>query len=157
MSFHPSLGSVTAHERGTDGRLAPLLLDPEHDALGRAELPRGEVRPVRRARRPELDRASASATSPRRRGVADARADRRRDLRARVDRFRRFADKAAGDPAVALDDYYEQGYELMSSNEAQAAFDVGREDPTVRDRYGRNPFGQRACSPAAWSRPASPS
>ena len=77
------------------------------------------------------------------RGLADDRVDRRRDLRASVDRFRRFTDKAAGDPAVALDEYYEQGYDLMSSPEAQRAFDIGHEPDPVRDAYGRNPFGQR--------------
>ena len=43
---------------------------------------------------------SASATSPRRAGSTTTEFDGRRDLRARVDRFRRFADKAAGDPAL---------------------------------------------------------
>ena len=60
------------------------------------------------------------------RGLDDDRFDRRRDLRARVDRFRRFTDKAAGDPAVALDAYYEQGYDLMSSPDAQRAFNIGQ-------------------------------
>ena len=50
VSFHPSLGSVTAYERGATRRDAPLFLDPEHVALGRAELPGGEVCPVRRPR-----------------------------------------------------------------------------------------------------------
>ena len=89
------------------------------------------------------------------RGLDDDRVDRRRDLRARVDRFRRFTDKAAGDPAMTLDDYYEQGYDLMSSPDAQRAFDIGR-----RARHGpRRLRPQRrsasaACWPAAWSRPA---
>ena len=52
--------------------------------------------------------------------------------------------KAAGDPAVALDAYYEQGYDLMSSPDAQRAFDIASEPDTVRDAYGRNAFGQRA-------------
>ena len=45
---------------------------------------------------------------------------------------------------MALDQYYEQGYDLMSSPEAQKAFDVAGEPDSVRDAYGRNPFGQRA-------------
>ena len=47
VSFHPSLGSVTAHERGADRRDAPVFLDSEHVAVGRAEFPGGEVCPVR--------------------------------------------------------------------------------------------------------------
>ena len=77
------------------------------------------------------------------RGLDDTRVDRRRDLRDRLDHFRRYADKSAGDPALALDEYYDQGYELMASRQAQRAFDITREDPKVRDRYGRNSFGQR--------------
>ena len=38
----------------------------------------------------------------------------------------------------------QQGFDLMSSPEAQAAFDIGREPDRVRDAYGRTPFGQRA-------------
>jgi uncharacterized protein (DUF1501 family) len=77
------------------------------------------------------------------RGLTEPRFDARRDLRARVDRFRRIADKAAGDPANALDEYYEQGYDLVSSRDAQRAFDIASEPATVRDAYGRNGFGQR--------------
>ena len=78
------------------------------------------------------------------RGLDDDRFDRRRDLRARVDRFRRITDKAAGDPVVALDDYYEQGYDLMSSPRGPGGLRHRREPDTVRDAYGRNSFGQRA-------------
>ena len=67
----------------------------------------------------------------------------RSELRSEVDRFQRFLDKAGGDPAAALDEHYEQAHTLMQSKEAQEAFDIGREDGTVRDAYGRNPFGQR--------------
>src|SRR5207244_4807167 len=60
------------------------------------------------------------------------------------DRMLRTQEKAAGDPVTALDEHYEQGFQLMASKEAQAAFDIGREPDRVRDTYGRNSFGQRA-------------
>jgi uncharacterized protein (DUF1501 family) len=47
------------------------------------------------------------------------------------------------DPAVEFDKFYEQGFDLVSSAAAQAAFDMNREDPKVRERYGRNDMGQR--------------
>lgn len=78
------------------------------------------------------------------RSLEDARFTARRDLRSRVDRLRRISDKAAGDPANSLDEYYEQGYNIISSREAQTAFDIRSEPDRVRDAYGRNPFGQRA-------------
>ena len=54
------------------------------------------------------------------------------------------ADKAAGDPVPALDTYYEQGYSLVTSKQAQQAFDIQSEPDKVRDAYGRTAFGQRA-------------
>jgi uncharacterized protein (DUF1501 family) len=77
-------------------------------------------------------------------GLLDERFLGRRDLRAKVDRLKRITDKAAGDPVNALDEYYRQGYNLVTSAEAQQAFDIHRERDKVRDAYGRNSFGQRA-------------
>jgi uncharacterized protein (DUF1501 family) len=76
-------------------------------------------------------------------GITEGRFADRSSLRAEVDRFRRFTDQAAADPVLALDDHYQQANELMQSKEAQAAFRIGDESPKVRDRYGRNGFGQR--------------
>jgi uncharacterized protein (DUF1501 family) len=68
----------------------------------------------------------------------------RTELRRQVDRLQRFADQAAADPAVPFDQYYEQAYSLVTSDEAKQAFDIHSESTEVRDRYGRNSFGQRA-------------
>jgi hypothetical protein len=78
------------------------------------------------------------------RGLTGERFTSRREIRAELDRLQRFHDKQAADPAVELDEHYEQGYNLMASKEAQAAFDIQREPEKVRDAYGRSPFGQRA-------------
>ncbi len=58
--------------------------------------------------------------------------------------MQRFLDRAAADPVNALDEHYQQGYDLVTSREAQAAFDIHREPDRIRDFYGRNTFGQRA-------------
>ena len=42
----------------------------------------------------------------------------------------------------SLDLYQQQSFNLLHSSEARTAFDVNKEDPHVRDRYGRNPLGQ---------------
>jgi Protein of unknown function (DUF1501) len=78
------------------------------------------------------------------RGLTGERFTSRRDIRVQVDRLARIADKAAGDPVQGLDEHYQQGYQLISSKEAQAAFDIHGEPDRVRDAYGRNSFGQRA-------------
>jgi hypothetical protein len=76
-------------------------------------------------------------------GLSGERFEGRSEVRNEVDKLQRFMDKAAGDPALALDEHYKQAYDLMNSKEAQAAFDIGREPDRTRERYGRNTFGQR--------------
>jgi uncharacterized protein (DUF1501 family) len=49
------------------------------------------------------------------------------------------------DEAVAkydLDEYYQSALSLIVSGRAREAFDLRREPDSVRDRYGRNTFGQ---------------
>jgi uncharacterized protein (DUF1501 family) len=77
-------------------------------------------------------------------GLSEGRFSSRRSLRADLDTMARFNDPAAGDPVVSQDSYVQQGYDLVTSASAQAAFDISRESDRVRDRYGRNPLGQRA-------------
>ena len=42
----------------------------------------------------------------------------------------------------SLDLYQQQSFDLLHSRDAKIAFDVNRETPSLRDRYGRNPLGQ---------------
>ncbi len=77
-------------------------------------------------------------------GIEETRFQSRRDLRALVDQLPRVSDPAAADPVLAMDEYYQQGYELILTPEAQKAFDIHAEPDSVRDAYGRNSFGQRA-------------
>src|SRR6185436_686020 len=41
-----------------------------------------------------------------------------------------------------LDDYYQRALSLIISGRARKAFDLTQESEQVRDRYGRNTFGQ---------------
>lgn len=41
-----------------------------------------------------------------------------------------------------LDEYYQRALNLIISGKARAAFDLSLEDEALRDRYGRNTFGQ---------------
>lgn len=41
-----------------------------------------------------------------------------------------------------LSGHYEEAFNLMSSGQANRAFDLNRESVTTRDRYGRNEYGQ---------------
>ena len=76
--------------------------------------------------------------------LTDAQFTSRQDIRKHIDQLQRIQDEAAGDPAVAADEFFQQGLQLIASREAQAAFNIHAEPDTIRDAYGRNGFGQRA-------------
>jgi hypothetical protein len=78
------------------------------------------------------------------RGLQEDRFEQRQGMRKLIDRLPRIDDPAAGDPVRTIDEYYQQGYDLITTPEAQKAFDIQSEPDAVRDAYGRNGFGQRA-------------
>jgi hypothetical protein len=144
VSFHPSLGSVTAHERGASVAGLPSYFSiPEMSRSGGPNFLGAKYAPFVVPDDPNRENFRVRDVAPPR-GLEEPRTDRRRDLRALVDRLPRIPDEQAADPVGALDQYYEQGYDLIRSAEAQAAFDIGREPAEVRDSYGRTPIGQRA-------------
>lgn len=143
VSFHPSLGSVVAHERGASNHGLPSYFSiPQMSRSGGPNflgakyapfvVPDNPDRPGFRVRDVALPR-----------GLSEARFEGRRDLRGQVDRMLRISDPSAADPVSAVDEYYQQGYDLIASKDAQSAFDIEREPEGVREMYGRNPFGQR--------------
>jgi hypothetical protein len=60
----------------------------------------------------------------------------RRSLEERLDHLGRSMQ------AQAIDAFYEQAYNLLSSPAAKRAFDLNDEPDALRDRYGRNRYGQ---------------
>ncbi len=142
VTFHPSFGSVVSSNRGQKQGLPTYVSMPQVSRSGGPNFLGGKHAPF------VID---GSPNSP---GfkvrdvvlpaeISEGRATSRRDLRAALDRMRRYTDKLAEDPAVSFDQYYEQGVELVQSSQAQAAFDLAKEDEKVRESYGRNDFGQR--------------
>jgi hypothetical protein len=143
VSFHPSLGSVTAHERGHQNGLPAYFSFPQMSRSGGPNFLGAQYAPFVVQDDPNNQNFRVRDVAiPR--GIEQPRFENRKDLRSLVDRLERIPDRAAGDPVVALDDYYEQGYNLIDSPEAQKAFDIHSEPEEVRDAYGRHSFGQRA-------------
>jgi len=64
----------------------------------------------------------------------------RRSLLRSFDTLRRDVD--ARGTFDAMDKFEQQAYELVTSAEVRKAFDIGSEDEKLRDRYGRNSWGQ---------------
>ena len=143
VSFHPSLGSVTAHERGAPNGLPAYFSIPRMSRSGGPNFLGAKYAPFVVPDNPDKESFRVRDVAlPQE--LAEDRFLSRKGLRGQVDRLVRIADKAAGDPVNALDEYYEQGYNLVSSKEAQQAFDIHSEPDEVREAYGRNAFGQRA-------------
>ncbi len=143
VSFHPSLGSVTAHERGAPAGLPAYFSMPSMARSGGPNFLGAKYAPFVVSDNPNQDNFRVRDVAlPG--GLSGERFASRREIRAELDRMERFHDQAAGDPALAADEHYQQGYDLIASKQAQAAFDVGREPDRVREAYGRDPFGQRA-------------
>lgn len=75
-----------------------------------------------------------------REGMDPVRVRARRDLLQTIETARHHL--AAAGEVAAMDDYYQQALDLVSSPQARQAFDLAAEEPRVRDRYGRHTFGQ---------------
>jgi len=72
--------------------------------------------------------------------ISAMRIDRRRNLREMVDGA--IKEIEISQDARLMNDNFHQAYTLMSSAKMREAFDLAKEPDAVRDRYGRNRFGQ---------------
>jgi hypothetical protein len=143
VSFHPSLGSVVAQEIGAPAGLPAYFSMPSMSRSGGPNFLGAQYAPFVVDGDPNNKNFRVrDVTIPTELSV-DRFTD-RCDLRKDVDQFQRLLDKNLADPALGLDEHYQQASKLMQSKQAQAAFDISREPDAVRDAYGRNGFGQRA-------------
>jgi hypothetical protein len=72
-------------------------------------------------------------------GESQSRMDARRRLLEQVDELQRRTETRS---TTMHDAAYERAFRLLTSPEAKKAFDLSREPDKLRDRYGRNTFGQ---------------
>lgn len=137
----PSFGSVVSHEYGPRNHLPPYVCVPnvpnEYAGSGFLSSSFGPFAlgddPNRRDFKVrDLDLA---------RGVDEARFERRKAALEVVNQ--RFGQMTSADNVKAMDTFYERAYSLLDSPEARLAFDLDKEEAALRDRYGRNPAGQR--------------
>lgn len=66
--------------------------------------------------------------------------DRRMRVLDAVDRWQERMEETP-DAIDATDSFYQKAYSLITSPEAKRAFDLSKEDPRLRDRYGRHSLG----------------
>jgi len=70
---------------------------------------------------------------------AAGRSQNRFDLLTKIDGLRREVDQTG--MMDSLDKYQQQAVNMILGGEARKAFDIEQEDPKLRDRYGRGPWG----------------
>jgi len=73
-------------------------------------------------------------------GLTIERLEHRRALNAQFDRFTRQADRSG--VFEAMDQFDRDAFEFVSGPEARKAFEIDKEDPRIRDQYGRTHWGQ---------------
>jgi hypothetical protein len=142
VTFHPSYGSMVSYDRGIRDGLPAYVSMPEVSRSGGPNFLGAQHAPFVIDGYPNSESFKVrDVTLPP--SISDGRAQSRQELRHALDGMKRFADKLADDPAVSFDQFYARGLDLVSSHEAQQAFDIGSEDKGVREEFGRNDFAQR--------------
>ena len=137
---YPSLGSLVAHSQGFGAAMPPYVAIP-HDGVG------GISNAARSGWLPGAFNAFNAGNDPSRvdglqlpEGVSFERAAQRREMLRRMDAFTRQVEN--GPATQDRDAFYEQAYRLLASADAKNAFDLTREKPETRERYGHARVGQ---------------
>ncbi len=139
-NIYPSVGSVASKMRGPNTPGLPAYVNlPNKLGLGKAAYLGASYNPFAPESDPNNDGFNVRNLKLPGRVTVD-RLERRRDLLAGVDTIRRDID-AKGD-MVGIDKFYRDAMEMITSDAALRAFDVNREDPRLREKYGRNDLGQ---------------
>jgi len=142
VTFHPSFGSMVSYDRGIRGGLPAYMSLPRVSRSGGPNFLGGQHAPFVIDGDPNNKNFRVrDVVLPK--SISEERAENRRALRKALDRLQRMQDPLANDPTVTFDQFYEQGVDLVTSPQAQKAFDIHQEPEAVREKYGQNDLGQR--------------
>ncbi len=143
----PHAGAVASHVLGRRTDLPPFVVLPQLMGRGGGNLPNGQAGGfLGKAHDPFALMADPSKADFR---VPDllppdqigaARLDRRRRMREVVEGAVKAFEES--EDARLLDENFAAAFRMMTSEQARAAFDLAKEPPAVRERYGMNRFGQ---------------
>ena len=137
----PSMGSVVAHEFGPRNNLPPYVCIPNqpNEFAGTGYLSSSFAGFSLGADPARNGFKVRDLSLPG--GVDDNRFTARRKMLDVVNSH--FATREKSDALDAVDSFYQRAYSMVSSPKAREAFDIDKEDPKVRDAYGRNTAGAR--------------
>lgn len=141
---HPAIGAVVTHELGYSGKLPPYVAVPRNPSftweLGKSAYLGGRYE--------SFKTGDPNAADFKVRDLAPAddlngrRQARRRSLLDAVDNLARKVE--GSDQLATYDEFHRRAGEMLFSTAARSAFDITAEPDKLRDRYGRNTFGQSA-------------
>ncbi len=135
----PSYGSVVFRERGYQGALPPYVAVPTGHRYAQAGFMGGTYKPFAIGSDPNAEgfQVRSLRMPP---GMSVDRLQNRRNWLAGLDSLKQRLD---GDKELdVLDGFYQRSYDMIAAPDASKAFDMASEDEKLRERYGRNTFGQ---------------
>lgn len=141
---HPAIGAVVAHETGFDGVVPPYVAVPRNPSftweLGKSVWLGGRCESFKAGNPNDANYRVRDLAAPQ--SATPEVLERRKSLLAAVDQL---ADRVKrNDQLETYDEFSRKAAEMVLSPQAQAAFAIDREEPQMRDQYGRNEFGQSA-------------
>jgi hypothetical protein len=139
---YPAMGAVVAHELGYAGKLPPYVAIPRNPSftweLGKSAFLGGRYESFKTGD-PNAPDFKVQDVSPFETLTAQ-RAERRQTLLQAVDGLAKQIE--GNDQIGTYDEFHRRAAEMILSREARGAFAIEREPDRLRDRYGRNTFGQ---------------
>ena len=138
----PAMGAVVAHETGFTGQLPPYVSVPRNPSftweLGKSAFLGGRYESFKTGD-PNAAGFKVQDVSPAQ-ALDGRRAARRKNLLSAVDDLAR---KVEGNDLISTyDEFHQRAAAMVLSSQARSAFAVDQESDKLRDRYGRNTFGQ---------------
>jgi hypothetical protein len=139
---YPSMGAVVAHESGFTGLLPPYVAVPKNPSftweLGKSAWLGGRYESFKAGNPNDKEFRVRDLSLPQ--PMQPRQLERRTSLLAAVDTLN--GRIQGNDQMVTYDEFQKRAAAMVTSTEAQSAFDMNAEKDELRDRYGRTDFGQ---------------
>jgi hypothetical protein len=138
----PAMGAVAAHELGFGDAVPPYVAVPRNPSftweLGRSAFLGGRYESFKAGDPNEANYRVRDLVAPQ--PLPEVRVERRQSLLKAVDKL---AQQIEGnDQLNVYNEYQQRATEMVLSGKAREAFAIEQEEDLLRDRYGRNTFGQ---------------
>jgi hypothetical protein len=138
---HPAIGAVVAHETGFSGVVPPYVAIPKNPSftweLGRSAWLGGRSESFKCGNPNEKDFRVRDLSQS---SITPQSLDRRRTLLQAFDTLQ--SQIHASDQIATYDEFSQKAAQMILAPQAQAAFDISKENEKLRDEYGRSEFGQ---------------